>query len=177
MSDDSYYVIAALINQGILLLEKEKFEPSDVEPAPEKTNSHGYLILDGVASFLLKKLGETRVQLKYKRFDVYGHDSKTRIECGHTKGGKLLGSLFQTKDSFKVSEFWIIQYRDIQKVGKYYLSKFKINSAKMEKYKDFMKKHVKKIHDYRKKFDDYPIFWIPTIGMVESPFESYGVYV
>jgi len=171
MYDDTHYVISELVNQGILSLEMERADhPIDLEFAPPKRDTIEHQILKGLGAHLLKELGETKVRFEYKRCDVYGHDLKIRIECGHTRGVRLLDSLFGPYN--QDNEFWVLPYGRIQSLGNCNLFKFKFNPNKAQEFKNHRQNHVKRMLDYKQEHGHYPEFWNSVLGVIESPFKS-----
>ena len=169
MHDGSYYDIAELVNEEILSLKMEKVShPEDLEIAPPDRDTPGHQILKGLGAYLLKKLGETRVDYKHRAFDVCGHDLKIRIECGHTLGKRLFMSLFSDKDN----EFWVLQYYEVPNLNNCNLFKFMFNSEKDEEFKEHARNYKKKVFDFFEKHGRNPTFWDPAIGVIKYPFKD-----
>lgn len=169
--DDTHYVISELINEGILSLEMERVDHLiDLEFAPPKRDTVEHQILKGLGAHLLKELGETKVSFEYKRCDVYGHDLKIRIECGHTRGVRLLDSLLNLDDDD--NEFWVLQHGRVQSLGNNNLFKFKFNPDKSQEFKDHTINHLQRMSEYKEKYGHYPEFWNSVFGVVIFPFKS-----
>lgn len=167
MYDDSYFIIAELVNLDILFLNEESVNITDYEPAPPKGDRYQHQLLKGLGEKLLQNMGETNVEFEYKNYDVYGHDLKIRIECGHTKGVRLFDLLPIPYES-NISEFWVLRYHY---VGiKNNLFKFKPNLNKLKDFEDYIKNHMKKNHEYMEKHGSYPEFWNPELGHKLTPF-------
>ena len=157
------------MNEEILSLKMEKVShPEDLEIAPPDRDTPGHQILKGLGAYLLKKLGETRVDYKHRAFDVCGHDLKIRIECGHTLGKRLFMSLFSDKDN----EFWVLQYYEVPNLNNCNLFKFMFNSEKDEEFKEHARNYKKKVFDFFEKHGRNPTFWDPAIGVIKYPFKD-----
>ena len=169
MYDGSYYDIAKLVNEGILSLKMDKVDhPVDLEIAPPDRDTTDHQILRGLGAYLLRKLGETKVSYKHKRCDVYGHNLKIRIECGHTLGERLFIYLFNQKDN----EFWLLQYYNILSLKNCNLFMFKFNASKNEEFKEHVRNYKKQVFDYYEKHGRNPEFWDPTLGVIKYPFKD-----
>jgi len=109
--DQSYHIIADLVNHGRLIFLKEEHLVPDLENAPANRNESGnHLFLKAVGAYLLRQKGETQIEYEYANYDVYGLNLMIRVECGQTPGSRLLTSFFETVPR-DVNEFWTIPYQ------------------------------------------------------------------
>lgn len=168
--DDDYYIIAELVKKEILSLEMERMEsPLDLEFAPPARDTFEHQVKKGIGAYLLKKLGETKVSFEHRRCDVYGHDLKIRIECGHTLGDRLFDSLIKQE---RDTEFWVIQYYSIPNLGNSNLFKFKYDPNKHQELLDFFHEHAEMKRQYKEKHGCYPEFWSHVFGVIKYPFKD-----
>jgi hypothetical protein len=167
MYDDSYHIIAELLNLDILSFAEESTNITDYKPAPPKSDTYKHQLLKGLGAKILENMGETNVEFEYKNYDVFGHELKIRIECGHTKGKRIFYLLPLPYEKV-MSEFWVLRYHY---VGiKNNLFKFKPNLDKLKEFENYIKNHIKKNNEYKEKHGNYPEFWNPELGHKLTPF-------
>jgi len=102
-----------------------------------------------------------------KNYDVFGHDLKIRIECGHTKGKRIFDLLPLPYEEV-MSEFWVLRYHYIG--IKNNLFKFKPNLDKLKDFENYIKNHMKKNNEYKEKHGSYPEYWNPELSHKLTPF-------
>ena len=151
----------------ILFFKEESVNITDYKPAPQKRDTYKHQLLKGLGAKILENMGETNVEFEYKRYDVFGHDLKIRIECGHTKGVRLF-DLLPLPYEDAMSEFWVLRYHYINLKNN--LFKFKPNLNKLKDFETYIKNHMKKNNEYEEKRGSYPQYWNPELGHNLTPF-------
>jgi len=167
MYDDSYFIITELVNLDILFIKEESVDITDYKPAPPKRDTYKHQLLKGLGAKILENMGETNVEFEYKNYDVFGHDLKIRIECGHTKGTRIFDLLPLPYEEV-MSEFWVLRYHYIG--IKNNLFKFKPNLDKLKDFENYIKNHMKKNNEYEEKHGSYPEYWNPELSHKLTPF-------
>ena len=127
----NYMEIQKLIKKGeIKFLPVECINIDDqVIPAPKKNDEIEHQILKRNVEMRLKDQGSNNVTFEDANLDVIDYTNKIAVECGQSKGSKLLDVYNNVyRDLQKIEELWVLDYYDEDKISN--LNIFKLRAQR-----------------------------------------------
>jgi len=124
----NYMEIQKMIKKGqIKLMPVEYIKIDDqVIPAPKKNDEVEHQILKRNVEIKLKNQGSNNVTFENANLDVIDYTNKISVECGQSKGSKLLDVYNNVyKDIPIIEELWVLDYYDEKKTSNLHI--FRLN--------------------------------------------------